>query len=98
MSMAGMTQEMPCCPQDVQKSDMSGMLFKDCAKIDLQHVADALLLKKVDITKISPYILPHDLIADVRLSQARFIRGPPNPPEISGSYPPIFLITQRLRI
>ena len=99
MAMAGMAKEMPCCPKSDQKSDMGGMLLKDCAKIDLQHVGDSLLLKKVDVVKISPYILPQDLIAvNFEPSQALSIRGPPDPPEIFRSYPPIFLTTQRLRI
>lgn len=100
MSMAGMAKEMPCCPKSDQKSDdMSTMLFKDCAKIDLQQAGDTPLLKKVDIVKVSPYILPQDLIAaNFELSQAHLIRGPPDPPEIFRSYPPIFLTTQRLRI
>lgn len=100
MAMAGMAKEMPCCPKSTQKSDgMGTMLFKDCAKIDLQHVGDSLLLKKVDFVEISLYILPQDLIgANFELSQAHLIRGPPDSPEIFRSYPPIFLTTQRLRI
>jgi len=101
MAMAGMAKDMPCCPESDQKSgDMSAMFFKDCAKIDLQHVNDAPLLKKVDLVKISPpYILAQDLIADsFAISGDRLIRGPPDPPEIFRSYPPIFLATQRLRI
>lgn len=98
MEMAGMAKSMPCCPKETQKSDMGGMLFKDCAKIDLQHATDAPLLKKADIAKISPYILPPAVAAhSYGTMQARLIRGPP-PPEITGSYPPVFLATQRLRI
>lgn len=99
MAMAGMAKDMPCCPKSAQKSDMGGMLFKDCAKIDLQHTTDAPLLKKVEIVKIPPYILPQDVTAhSFGVLQARLIRGPPDPPEIFRSYPPIFLTTQRLRI
>lgn len=99
MAMADMAKDMPCCPEDVQKSDMSGMLFKDCAKVDLQHVNDAPLLKKVDTGKVSPYILPQEVMTEgFGFSHGRLIRGPPDPPEIIGSYPPIFLTTLRLRI
>jgi hypothetical protein len=99
MAMAGMADDMPCCPQSAQKSDMGGMFFKDCAKIDLQHVGDGLLLKKADIVKVSPYILPQDIIAGhFSLLRVRLIRGPPDPSEIFRSYPPVFLATRRLRI
>lgn len=101
MAMAGMAKDMPCCPKpDQKKSDCPDtMLFKDCAGIDLQHVTDLPLLKKVDVVKISPYILPQDVMAQsYGLMQAHLIRGPPDPPEIFRSYPPIFLTTQRLRI
>lgn len=99
MAMAGMAEDMPCCPKSAQKSDMGGMLFKDCAKIDLQHTSDAPLLKKVDIVKASPYILPQDvMVQNYGLMQAHLIRGLPDPPEIFRTYPPIFLATQRLRI
>jgi hypothetical protein len=101
MAMAGMAKEMPCCPESDQKSgDISTMFFKDCAKIDLQHVKDGPLLKKVDLVKISPpYILAQDLTADnLAISGDRLIHDPPDPPEIFQSYPPIFLATLRLRI
>jgi len=75
------------------------MLFKDCAKIDLQHATDAPLPKKVDIVKISPYILPQALIADsFAISTGLLVHDPPALPDIFRSYPPIFLATQRLRI
>jgi len=100
MAMAGMAKGMPYCPKPGQKSDMGTLLFKDCAKIDLQQVNDAPSLKKVDIVKISfPYILPQDLTAgNFAVSKGLLIRGPPGPPEIFRSYPPIFLATQRLRV
>ncbi|MBI3442094.1 MAG: hypothetical protein HY052_09900 [Proteobacteria bacterium] len=99
MAMAGMAKDMPCCPKADQKSDMGTKFFKDCAKIDLQQAGDGLLLKKVDSVQASPYILPQDLIAaQFEFSRAHFIHGPPDPPEIFRSYPPIFLTTQRLRI
>ncbi|MFH1157640.1 MAG: hypothetical protein V1721_01955 [Pseudomonadota bacterium] len=100
MTMAGMAKEMPCCPEDDQKSDIGTMLFKDCAKIDLQHVNGAPLLKKVDIVKISiPYILSQDMAPDYfSVSKGVPIHGPPERTEVFQSYPPIFLATQRLRI
>ena len=99
MAMSAAAREMPCCPKNTQKPDMGGMLFKDCAKIDLQHADNTPLLKKVDIVKVSPYILPQDMIAEsLGILQAHLIRSPPDPPEIFRSYPPIFLVTQRLRI
>jgi len=99
MAMAGMAEGMPCCPKSDQKSDRGAMLFKDCAQIDLQHMNDAPLLKKAGIVKILPYLLPQDLIAgNFAVSRALLIHGPPDPPEIFRSYPPIFLATQRLRI
>jgi hypothetical protein len=97
-AMTGMMKDMPCCPKDDQKSEPGTMLFKDCAKIDLQHVGDASLLKKADVDKIIPYIVPRNLAAaGFVLTPARYIHGP-EPPEIAGSYPPVFLATQRLRI
>lgn len=94
-----MAKDMPCCPKAPQKSDMGGMLFKDCMKIDLQHAINAPLLKKIDSAKILPYILPQVTANDFGLSQARLIRGPPDPPEIVRlSSLPVFLATQRLRI
>jgi hypothetical protein len=97
---AEMAKGMPCCPESEHKSDMGTMLLKDCAKIDLQHVGDSLLLQKTDIVKAAlPSILAQDRIAGNLLpSQARFIRGPPDPSEGFRSSPPIFLTTQRLRI
>jgi len=75
---------------------MSVMLFKDCAKVDLQHVNDSGLIKKTDIAKMA---LPQDLTAgSFGGLQASLIRGQTDPPEIFRSYPPIFLATQRLRI
>lgn len=95
-SMVGMVKKMPCCP----KSECPGTkLFKDCAKIDLQHATDVPLLKKAEITKILPYILPQDHLAgNLVASRGLLIHGPPDPPEIFRSYPPVFLATQRLRI
>jgi hypothetical protein len=99
-AMAGMAKGMHCCPEPEHQSDMGTMLFKDCAKIDLQYVGDSQLLEKTDIVKAAlPYSLAQDRIAgNLVPSQARFIRGPPDPPEVFSSYPPIFLTTQRLRI
>lgn len=100
MSMAGTMRDMPCCPKPAQKECPGGMFFKDCMKIDLQHTTDAPLVKKTDIVKIVPYILPQDvMVHSFGILQASLIRGPPDPPEIASlSSLPIFLTTQRLRI
>ena len=96
-----MGKDMPCCPKkSAEKSDMGTMLFKDCAKIDLQSAGDGALLKKAEIVKADPsYVLSHDLIIGrPGTAKTLLIRGPPDPPEILSSYPPVFLATQRLRV
>ncbi len=98
MTMMASAQGMPCCPEANQKSDAGTRLFKDCAKIDLQHVGDVSLLKKADSANV-PYILPQVLTADnLAISKGLLMHGPPALAENFRSYPPVFLATQRLRI
>src|ERR1035437_5702075 len=79
MAMAGMAKNMPCCPKPSQKDCPGGMFFKDCMKVDLQQVGDSLLLKKVDVVKIIPYMMPQDQIADnLSVSKSLQIHGPPD--------------------
>ncbi len=99
--MAQMAKDMPCCPKSKSTSDMGGMLFKDCMKVDLQHANDLPLLKKVDIAKHTfPAVQVLAFNEGFASISNRTARGPPfeRLSDLSESHLPIFLATQRLRI
>jgi hypothetical protein len=94
-------KDMPCCPKSKAASDMAGMLFKDCMKIDLQHANGAPILKKVDIAKHTfPVVQILALNEGFGFVGNRTARGPPfeRLSGLSETHLPIFLATQRLRI
>jgi hypothetical protein len=98
--MAGMAKDMPCCPKP-KLPDCAGMLFKDCMKIDLQHTADTLLLKKQVPVKYG-FDFATLVISPLAASivEANAARAPPFERSLGVSQTnlPVFLATQRLRI
>lgn len=90
------SMDMPCCPKCPHETGVK--FFKDCSGIDLQGVADHIVLKK-------PVMHSHDLFVLTEVPQLVFavtvsqhgIRAPPLSYHLSNT-PPIYLSTQRLRI
>lgn len=95
-----MEKGMPCCPEQ-KTPDCGATFFKDCMKVDLQHLDSAAVLKKQDLMKqdYSLTTLP-SLQQPAAIAEANTARGPPFTRSL-GIAPvniPIFLATQRLRI
>ncbi len=99
MAMAGLSKGMPCCPKSDPQSDMGTKLFKDCAKIDLQHADNAPLLKKSDIAKVFLPVIGTQDQSNAFSPASLEIRGsPPERLSASETHPPILLSFGRLRI
>lgn len=96
------SKAMPCCPEKMHDTSTTGdvMLFKDCAKSDLQKLSNSPLLKGPVTQDTTFTILPAATVPTLPdLQQLARTRGPP-PERLTAdlTHPPILLTIPRLRI
>lgn len=89
--------DMPCCPK--QHKETGVKFFKDCSGIELQGVADHIVLNKQVFHSHDLFVLADATrLTPVAAVNNYAIRAPPPEFSVSSSFPPVYLSTQRLRI
>lgn len=94
-------EDMPCHGEKQDDNEKHSLMFmKDCLKVELLQAGHGDTFQKpdIDISKVV-YGAP-DLLTGYNFEPVASynIRGPPTETVAAGTYPPVYLTTQRLRI